>query len=102
MKIQAKDSVWLFPDSISAMKDKRVLGKLVSVTEEVSATGLKVPVAEFSTELHEKTKVSMWRLNVTKAVKIYGDDTDKWIGKDFYISPAGAKDMLLTPLEERV
>jgi hypothetical protein len=94
--LMATDKVWLFAKDVKG----KLLAKFMNASEEASVNG-NMPVFRFSTELGENTIVLQNKCINTKAIKLYSNDTDKWVGKDFYLSVQSNK-FLLEPLEQKL
>jgi hypothetical protein len=93
--------VWLFADD-KKLHGKRILAKFDDHEIRESTNGNEFPVFRFVGSTGEwagELLLSVWRTDYTAAVETYGDETDNWKGKMFYIEQAGGK-MKVYPADE--
>lgn len=97
LEIDDNKPKWLFPDEIQ----KPILAIFTGYLDYKTVSNT-IPVLVFSTELGEKTYLSLWKTDTKLAVKEYGKDTDKWVTKSFYIQTNSGGKFLLKPIEEKL
>lgn len=96
-KLQGNEVYWVFADKL----DKELLCDFVEPRLNTSAKGQPYPVLVFTNSEFKEILVSDWKAEQSDAIKHYGTDRKKWIGKPFAIRIKNARPQLIA-IEQKV
>lgn len=100
MKLEAKEdkAIWLFPDSKNV--ELPLPGVVISCTNETGKGGTTFPVLTLD-NAGQRYKVSCYRLDFSPCVKLWGDETEAWIGRQVNLTLKGSR-FMVSPAEEKI